>query len=37
MDSYMASNKSCFMVIWATFKNHVLEVDLTQNHENMAL
>ena len=38
MDSYMASNGSCFMVIWTIFhKNHLLEVDLTQNRETMAL
>ena len=30
MDSYMASNRSCFMVTWTIFKNHLLEVDLTQ-------
>ena len=30
MDSYMASNESCFMVTWTTFKNHFLEVGLTQ-------
>ena len=37
MDSYMASNGSCFMVTWTTFKNHLLEVGLTQNRETMAL
>ena len=37
MDSYMASNKSCFMVTWTIFKNHHLEVGLTQNRETMAL
>ena len=37
MDSYMASNGSCFMVIWIIFKNHLLEVGLTQNMEIMAL
>ena len=37
MDSYMASNGSCCMVTWTTFKNHRLEVDLTQNWEIMAL
>ena len=31
MDSYMASNGSCFMVTWTIFKNHLLEVGLTQN------
>jgi len=37
MDSYMASNGSCFMVTWTTFKNHLLEVGVTQNQEIMAL
>ena len=37
MDSYMASNGSCFMLTWTIFKNHLLEVDLTQNWETMAL
>ena len=37
MDSYMASNGSCFMVTWTIFKNHLLEVGLTQNLETMAL
>jgi hypothetical protein len=37
MDSYMASNGSCFMVTWIIFRNHLLEVGLTQNHETMAL
>ena len=37
MDSYMASNGSCFMVTWIIFKNHLLEVGLTQNRETMAL
>ena len=37
MDSYMASNGSCFMVIWTIFKNHLLEVGLTLNRETMAL
>ena len=37
-DSYMASNGSCFMVIWTILKNHFLEVGLTQNHwETMVL
>ena len=26
MDSYMASNVSCFMVAWTIFRNHLLEV-----------
>ena len=37
MDSYMASNGSCLMVIWTIVKNHLLEVGLTQNRETMAL
>ena len=37
MDSYMASNGSCFMVTWIIFKNHLLELGLTQNWETMAL
>ena len=37
MDSYMASNGSCFMVTWTIFKNHLLEVGLTQNQEIIAL
>ena len=37
MDSYMTSNGSCFMVTWTIFKNHCLEVGLTQNWETMAL
>ena len=37
MDSYMASNGSCFMVTWIIFKNHLLEVDLTQKRETMTL
>ena len=37
MDSYMASNGSCFMVTWIIFKNHLLEVGLTQNQDIMAL
>ena len=37
MDSYMASDGSCFMVTWIIFKNHLLEVGLTQNRETMAL
>ena len=37
-DSYMASNGSCFILIWTSFKNRMLEVGLTQNHwESMAL
>ena len=36
MDSCMASNESCFMVTWTIFKNRLLEVGLTQNHETMA-
>ena len=37
MDSYMASNGSCFMVTWNIFENHFLEVGLTQTKETMAL
>ena len=37
MHSYMASNRSCFIITWAIFKNHLLEVSLTQNQETMAL
>ena len=37
MDSYMASYESCFMVTWTIFKNHFLEVGLTQNGETMTL
>ena len=37
MDSYMASNGSCFMVTWTVFKNHLLEVDLTQNRKTITL
>ena len=37
MDSYIASNGSCFMFTWTIFQNHLLEVDLTQNQETMAL
>ena len=31
MDSYMASNGSCFMVTWTILKNHLLEVDFNTN------
>jgi hypothetical protein len=37
MDSYMASNGSCFVVTLIIFKSHLLEVGLTQNRETMAL
>ena len=37
VDSHMASNGSCIMVTWTIFKNRLLEVDLTQNGETMAL
>ena len=37
VDSYMASNGSCFMVTWTIFKNHLLEVGLTQKQEPMTL
>ena len=31
MDSYMASNESCFMVTWIILRNHLLDVGLTHN------
>jgi hypothetical protein len=37
MDSYMASNGSCFMVTWTIFKNHLLEVGLARKWKTMAL
>ena len=37
MDSYMASVGSCFMVTWTIFKNHLLEVGLTQTNVTTAL
>jgi hypothetical protein len=37
MDSYMASNGSCFMVTWTIFKNHLLEVGLTQYRKTVTL
>ena len=37
MDSYVALNESHFMVTWIIFKNHLLEVGLTQNWETMSL
>ena len=37
MDSYMASNESCFMVTWTIFKNYLLDVGLTQNRETTPL
>ena len=37
MDSCMELNGSCFMVTWTIYKNHLLEVGLTQNQETMAL
>jgi hypothetical protein len=36
MDSYMASNGSCFMVTWIVIKNYLLEVGLAQNREIVA-
>jgi hypothetical protein len=33
----MTSNEPSFMVTWIIFKNHLLEVGLTQNGETMAL
>jgi hypothetical protein len=37
MDSYMTSNGSCCMVTWIIFKNHLLEVGLTQNRKTKTL
>ena len=37
VDSYMGSNGSCSMVSWTIFKNHLMEVGLTQNWEIIAL
>ena len=38
MDSYMASNGSCFMATWTTvLQVHSFKVGLTQNQETMAL
>ena len=38
MDSYMASNGSCFMFTWIILKNpYLLKVNLTQNQETMTL
>ena len=37
MDSYMASNESCFILTLIIFKNQLLEVNLTQHRETMAL
>ena len=37
MHSYMTSNGSCFMVTCNTFKNHLLEIGLTQNRETTTL
>ena len=36
MDSYIALHGLCFMVTWIIFKNHLLEVGLTQDRETMA-
>ena len=35
--SYMALNWPCFIVTWTIFKNHLLEVGLTQHQETIAL
>jgi hypothetical protein len=37
VDSYVASNGSCFMVTWTILKNRLLELDLAQNREAMNL
>ena len=36
-DFCAASIGSCILVTWTIFKNHILEVGLTQNRETMAL
>jgi hypothetical protein len=33
----MASNGSCFIVTWTIFKNHLLEIGLTQNRQTVSL
>lgn len=30
MDSFMASNRPCYMITWIIYKNQLLEVDPTQ-------
>ena len=37
MAFYMASNGSCFTVIWTIYNNHLLEVGLTQIRETKTL
>ena len=37
MDSYIASNGSCFLGTWIIFENHLLKIGLTQNWGTMAL
>ena len=37
VDSYMASNGSCFMVTWTTLKNHLLELGLTKPGDHSTL
>jgi hypothetical protein len=37
MDFYMVSSGSCFTVTYIVFRNHCLEVGLTQNRQTMAL
>jgi hypothetical protein len=36
MNFYRALNESWFMVSWVIFKDHLLEVGLTQNWETVA-
>ena len=31
--SYMATNRSCFMLTWTVYLNRLLEVGLTQNRD----
>ena len=37
MDSYMATNESCFIIPWIIFKNCLLDMGLTQIWETIAL
>ena len=37
VESYTASNGSCFMVAWIIFRSHLLEVGATQNRETKTL
>jgi hypothetical protein len=37
VDLYLVPNGSRFMITWTIFKNHLLEVGLTQNQETATL